>query len=84
MCGGVEGWENGGMLVIKLLSANKVSRYYLHILITLGGVLENKSYSKSEKTLMCQQGGEMDYTHTRTHIYTPATRPLCSDRPPEH
>lgn len=42
MCGGVEGWENGGMLVIKLLSANKVSRYHLHILITLGGVLENK------------------------------------------
>lgn len=38
MGGEVEGWENGGMEMIKLLSANKVSRYHLYNLITLGGV----------------------------------------------
>lgn len=49
MCGGVEECENGGTEVKKLLSADKVSRYHLHILITLGGVLEYESFSKSEK-----------------------------------
>lgn len=38
MGGEVEGCENEWMEMIKLLSGNKVSRWHLYNLITLGGV----------------------------------------------
>lgn len=53
----MKGWKSEGMEVIKLFSANKVSRCHLNILISLGGVqwqkcekLEYESHGKLNST----------------------------------